>query len=116
MDALPCAIPELHLDFPEIVLAELSRKAFETHQGLGGLRAKRSHQIVERRLASLISRLSHPAQDLQGSQIRRLLKYPHYLFPEILNRAWPANLPLCPLCGIVDVHHGALFRNALYRT
>ena len=108
------AIQELHLDFPEIVLAKLSRKVFETRQWLGWLGAKRSHQIVERCLAPLISRLSHPSQDLQGSQIWRLLKNLHDLFPGILNRAWPANLPFCPLGGIVDVQHWALFRNALY--
>jgi hypothetical protein len=31
MDALPRAIQQLHLDFSEIVLTELSRKVFETH-------------------------------------------------------------------------------------
>jgi hypothetical protein len=30
------AIEELHLNFPEIMLAELPRKAFETNQRLGG--------------------------------------------------------------------------------
>jgi hypothetical protein len=42
MDALTRAIQELHFDFTEIVLAELSGKAFETHQWLGWLGTKRS--------------------------------------------------------------------------
>jgi len=69
MNALARAIQKLHLYFPEIMLAELSRKPFNTDQRPSRLRAKLGDQIVERGLASLIPHLSHPSQDLQGSQI-----------------------------------------------
>jgi len=71
MDALPRAIPELHLYLSEIVLAELSRKPFETHHRPSRLRAKRGDQIIERGLAAFIPRLSCPSQDLQRRHVAR---------------------------------------------
>src|SRR5262249_58663143 len=65
MNALARTVKELHVYFSEIVLAELSGKTFETYQRLGRVRTKRGRPIIEPGLAPLISRLSHPSQDLQ---------------------------------------------------
>jgi hypothetical protein len=59
------------------MLAELCRKPFKSDQWLGWLGPKPSSQIVERGLASLIPRLSHPSQDLERQQVGTLGQDPN---------------------------------------
>src|SRR6516164_8300152 len=112
MDTLARAIPELHVYFPEIVLAELSSKPFETHQRPGRFWAKRGDQIVERSLASLISGLSHPSQDLKRRQVGSLQQNPNRLFPEILRCAGPPDLSFASFGLIIDMHDRLFLRDA----
>jgi len=61
-----------------------------------------------------ISRLSHLTQDLQGSQIWRLLKNLPYLFPEILNRAGPPDLSFASFDLVIHMHHRLFLRDAFH--
>lgn len=116
MDPPAGTIAELHFHLPEIVLTELSGKTFEANQRLHPLRANRGHQRVERGLASRVAAFLNSPQNLQRRQIRRFSHDLNHLFPEIRDRAGPANLSFDTLPGIIDMLHRSVLRDAFYRT
>ena len=111
VDATRRPIPKLHVHLPEVVLAEFPRQAFETHQGLDLPRPQGGHQAVKRALAPRVARLPHSPQNLHRRQVGLLLQDLYDEFPEILDEAWSADLPLGPLRGIIDMHNGSSRRD-----
>jgi hypothetical protein len=103
MNLLTRTLEEVHFHLPKIVLAELPRETLEPHHRFGGPGTQRRYQPVERGLAALIARLSHPPQNLQCGQIRLLLQNPNHLFPEIANHAGSADLSLGSFRDIIDM-------------
>src|SRR6516164_5102680 len=82
MDTTARAVEELDLDLPEIMLTELRGQTFKTNQRFHRLATKRSHQRIQRRLASCVACLANPSQNLQGSQLGLFLQNLYHPFPE----------------------------------
>src|SRR6516164_8074177 len=68
MDTTARAVEELDLDLPEIMLTELRGQTFKTNQRFHRLATKRSHQRIQRRLASCVACLANPSQNPQESE------------------------------------------------
>src|SRR6516225_4133246 len=115
MDTTARAVEELDLDLPEIMLTELRGQTFKTNQRFHRLATKRSHQRIQRRLASCVACLANPSQNLQGSQLGLFLQNLYHPFPETLDPAGPADPPFGSLGQIVDLHHWTFARDALNR-
>jgi len=111
VDTARRAIPKLHLHLPEVVLAEFAGQTLKTHLGLDLLRPQRGHQAVQRALAPRVARPPDSPQDLHRRQAGLLFQDLDDQFPEILHPARPANPPVRPLSGIIDVHNGSFHRD-----
>jgi hypothetical protein len=53
------------------------------------------------------------AKDIQGGDVRLLFEDVPYGVPEILNDAWPADLPRFSLGCVIEMLNGCFPRNAL---
>src|SRR6516225_6147087 len=96
MDTTARAVEELDLDLPEIMLTELRGQTFKTNQRFHRLATKRSHQRIQRRLASCVACLANPSQNLQGSQLGLFFAKSLTPFPEPPPPSGPSRSPFGP--------------------
>src|SRR6516162_5624064 len=78
--------------------------------------SQRSYQSIQGGFAARITGLANSPENFQRRHVRLFFQDRDDKFPEILNQARSADLPLLALGGIIDMHNRSFFRNALHRT
>ncbi len=97
----------------KVVLTELARQPFKVRLDRNPLRPNRGDEPVQRALATRITGLARPMEDLDGLQPRRLREPLDDAGPLRLADARAPDAPLPTRCGIIDVRNGRLMGDAL---